>query len=675
MGKFEFYKEFGRASASFDGQCLTADTGEATRRWQLMEAGLRTIGFVHKPTGKEWIIPDDAGPLPDWRIPLLAEPDSVTELVETSAVVIQNDPGTADHLVVALTFRYPRCDFLLRYEVRVYPEAPGLWTRLSVRSETEPERDRVPGYLLGAYGERLCLSAACCDRTAAGYYNDTQHRNHDDLPLLKTETTSGVIPRREVYDWASVLFLENDRDGLALVKESHKCVNQQGIDTGAFMVKEDSVTVTGLGLTAANYAGGFWLRADRWRHCWATWSLLYHDAGFVARQLAVKRFDRARYPFRPKRDMVIAANTWGSGGAGEGSRAAATEDNLLREIASCADLGIELLQIDDGWQCPPGADHPFEVDWMGPSPEKFPSGWSGVRTAASRTGVKLSLWAPWTVNAAALARNQHEAGFRRFKLDFINLNSKDDLDKLMGKVDELLARTDPGIGINWDATEVNARLGYYFGREHGNIYLENRENGPQGRPFKSHSHIRYTPRLVLRDAWHLAHYMNLNQIQITIQNIDRVVPDLSNCREYSHDYCFAIAMMAVPLFFQETHYLDEAARRQLRPVVATYKLHREAINAGFVFPIGDEPDDHSWTGFQAHDFDAGTGYLLLFRESRNQAEKQSIRLHAVNGQPMRFSDTDNDGTEWTACPDANGAFEFTIAEPASFRLLKYFSGQ
>ncbi len=665
-----FHVNLDQAQADFYGNVLQVSTGVVQRQWRLLTAGLNTQSYVDLRTGREWIIPvADPRPHPDWRLTLMAEPHTVAEVTSAEARQVIDDPGTSDHLAITIELRYRQTHLLLRYEVRAYPGAPGLWTRVSVRSEVDVNRDELPSYLLGSYGERLNVAAAeTARRVAIGYYNDTQHRNHDDLPILRQEVRDQWHDRLETFDWASLLFLERDGAGLGLVKESHKCVNQQGLDTGAFMVKRDSVTVTGLALTPPSYGGSFWLREDRWQTGWATWSVLY-DGTEPGRQLAVKQFDRLRYPFRPQRDLYIGANTWGSGGAGNGSRRAATQANVLREIASCADLGIELLQIDDGWQCEPDAEKPFDVDWS-PNATRFPDGWKVVREAAAAAGVRMGLWAPWSVDARALIRNYHEGGFRRIKLDFIGLNKRDDLDKLMEKVNTLIAATDRLVGINWDATEEGPRLGYYFGREHGNIYLENRENGPTDSKLARLCHIRYTPRLVLRDAWQLSHYLNLNQIQLTIQNIDRVVGDFSNCREYTHDYCFAIAMMAVPLFFQETHYLDASARQQLRPTIATYKKHRDAINQGFVMPVGDEPDDHAWTGFQSHRQEQAGGYLLLFREVYNSSDQSEIKLHFVEGKRIRFTDASS-GESWTATASPEGAVAFTQPKPATYRLLEY----
>jgi hypothetical protein len=425
-------------------------------------------------------------------------------------------------------------------------------------------------------------------------------------------------------------------------------VNQEGVDTGAFVVAERGVEVTGLGLTPAHYGGGFWAdNVDHWRECWATWVVLYSqadaDALETARQLAIKRMDRVRFPFRPERDRLIMANTWGSGGAGEGARSAAAQGNVLRELESAADLGIEIVQIDDGWQAEPDDPHPHDADrdWR-PDPTRWPDGWAKLRRAADRLGIRLGLWFPWFVETDKIAWNLEHGGFRRIKLDFMSLSSRHDIERLTDKVHALVDRFGPEFGVNWDATENAPRMGYYFGRDHANVYLENRENGPP--PLKRLNHVRYTPRLVLRDAWHLAHYMNLNQIQLSVQNRDRVVADLTNCREYPHDYGFAITMMGVPLFFQLTQLYDEAAREQLRPIIALYKAHRDALLGGYVFPVGDEPCDRAWCGFQCHSPEDDAGYLTVFREAHNKEQEARLALHFARRRTVALTDLRSGGT-------------------------------
>ena len=228
-----------------------------------------------------------------------------------------------------------------------------------------------------------------------------------------------------MYDCAILLCLERDGAGLALVKESHKCVNQQGVDTGEFVLDADGIRVTGLGLTPHTYERRqVWLQPDRFRTAWANWCVLYHG-GPSRRELAVKRFDRTRFAPRPELDLRVRANTWGSRPAGDSARAAAESENVRRELRSCADLGVDILAIDDGWQCDPrGMAFTKEHPWR-PHPERFPGGWRPMAEEAGRLDVKLGLWIPFTASLEDMIRNLDEGGFTMFKIDFMNLPTPD----------------------------------------------------------------------------------------------------------------------------------------------------------------------------------------------------------------------------------------------------------
>lgn len=660
------------AYVTADRHEVIVGTGLVTRAWTITPQGPATRLLTLDGVSSPWVI--DAPPMAAYSLRGLIQPGDDAELVGIDAASRQDVDYTSDHIELTLRFRYHQAGFDLRYTIWVYPDAPGIRTQLAIMPTRPHEPDELPSYLGDGRTERLPLSTPADTWFAAGYYNDTQHRNYDHTPLLRSQAGSFTPGHRQLIDWSNLVALERHGQGLAVVKESHKCVNQDGVDTGGFILSSDRVEVTGLGLTPAHYGGGFWAdNNERWRDCWATWTVVY---GFAAaterescRQLAIKQMDRLRFPFRPERDRLAMSNTWGSGGAGEGSRSAAEQSNVIRELASAADLGIEIVQIDDGWQAAPNEERPTvgERDWR-PSPARWPDEWRAVRREADRLGVDLGLWFPWYVDTQKIAWNLEHGGFRRVKLDFMHLGSRHDIEHVESKVRTLVQRFGPRLDINWDATEVNARMGYYFGRDHGNIYLANRENGPP--PLTRLNHIRYTPRLVLRDAWHLAHYVNLNAVQISIQNKQRVVADLTNCRDYPHDYCFAITMMGVPLFFQETHYYDEEARRQLRPIVRLYKQHRDDMQRGLVFPVGDEPDDHRWTGFQSHDPQSRSGHLLLFREVHNSEPETSVQLRFLSNTTLQVHDvTSGDRTSVPVDPD--GRARFTLTSPASFRWLQY----
>ncbi|MBS5530720.1 hypothetical protein KH017_08025 [bacterium] len=175
-------------------------------------------------------------------------------------------------LVVTAEFGYPAHELPVRYEICCYPGAPGVRTRLYVKGTVPFDPDLRPKHLIGAYTESLALPAGTFERIAFGYYSDTQHRCHRDLPILKEERASGPIGRGEVFNFANGLILCGKDGSAVLVKESHKCVNNSGVDTGEFILHADGVRVTGLGLAAA-YEGP-WFDDREFRGCWAGWCIV-----------------------------------------------------------------------------------------------------------------------------------------------------------------------------------------------------------------------------------------------------------------------------------------------------------------------------------------------------------------------------------------------------------------
>ena len=75
-------------------------------------------------------------------------------------------------------------------------------------------------------------------------------------------------------------------------------------------------------------------------------AMLAYSGGDVGRLRALRGFQRALWPCRPGRDGLLLSNTWGDGN--RDSRI--NEEFLLKEIEAAADIGVEVVQIDDGWQ-------------------------------------------------------------------------------------------------------------------------------------------------------------------------------------------------------------------------------------------------------------------------------------------------------------------------------------
>ena len=146
----------------------------------------------------------------------------------------------------------------------------------------------------------------------------------------------------ENISWANILSIEEGSEGIMLVKESHKCVNQYGVDTGEFLWNENGVLSTGTSLLPEE------ISSDKFKWFWGSWTVIY-DNGDEGRELALKQYDRYRYPLNIERDMYTVMCTWGHSKDGRDGRNYATEREVLKELDYVVETGIDMLLIDDGW--------------------------------------------------------------------------------------------------------------------------------------------------------------------------------------------------------------------------------------------------------------------------------------------------------------------------------------
>ncbi|VGO19383.1 alpha-galactosidase [Pontiella sulfatireligans] len=488
--------------------------------------------------------------------------------------------------------------------------------------------------------------------TAFGYFNDTQHRHTPDHHMVREEALSG-----KSVDWASVLFVEKKQGGIAWVKESHKCVNRSGVDTGEFISDASGLHNTGSALSAAD------LMPDEYRWCWATWTVLYPENTEYARQLAMKRFGRARFPVDPNRDVFVKANTWGSGNSGEESMAMASEKEVLREIKSVADLGIDVLQIDDGWQCgrqqPSNKAQAWHVreDW-------YPAGWENVRAAAKKKNLKLGLWTAAYAGLDDLKRNYDEGGFVTWKYDFARIANYNDLYSHWSKLRAFLLYTGHNARMAVDVTENAPRFGYFWARDFGCVWLSNRKP-------ENPSNTIPKPTLMLRENRELSKYVNLNKFELPIQNFQRVNQQKSDAHLYGHPYEVALGLMGIPTFFQTTYYYEGQARNEVRGLVQLYKKYQQELYKHYVFAIGDDPNGAAWSGFQWLEPDSTEGFLLIFRERGNKETHKLIPLmNVAEGQRVEWVDL-RSGRKGRVVLGENGSAPLQIQQPADFLFLKY----
>lgn len=657
-----YSKKLKGAKVSVVGDTLIASTGKIERKWCWNETGLKTISIKDLSLNQEWG-KERPEITCDWNLPGAINPNSQATFVSLEARKSDDDGFINPHLELITHLRYDSARLEIQHVVWVFPDAPGIRTQLRVKAmdgfnpEGLPEKETTRN----SYGHILSVPSGQTEyvpldfsikneRLYWGYYNDPGSRHDQSRDMLKEERVVGYpVFQDEDIDWASGIGVDYDGSGVCVVKESHKCVNQQGHNTGHFYTGPKGLVVTGWGLQPKEIV------TDRFRECWATWTIVY-EGGNDGMQLALKRFDRARYPVFPDRDLMIINDTWGP--ADPGGAQFTKEDYLLKEIPLLADLGVDVLRIDDGWQINPWGG---EKEVFLPN---YPDRWKNIKAACDKNGVKLGLWiAVRRAKQKDLLWNLEDANVVTWKVDFDHLNNREAFENRFKNIREVMKHRWMKTQFSFCPEYSDPRYGWYYAKEYGSIYFQNLQEAlPE--------HLTMVPYHVLRQNWLMSKYFNSNKLQVLLQNPKRVDRTRSDAYLHSHAYCFAQGVPFIPVFFQSAQYLDEAGRKELKQFIAMYKQHRKELFACYSFPIGDVPTNDSWAGYQFINEGNDAGYFLLFRELHNQQNTHEIRLKFLADKNLRITDI-RTGKTFTKRVSQDGGLEFEIENPADYSFLKY----
>ena len=134
---------------------------------------------------------------------------------------------------------------------------------------------------------------------------------------------------------------------------------------------------------------------------------------------------------------------------------------------------------------------------------------------------------------------------------------------------------------------------------------------------------------------------------------------------------FAMGLPFVPCFFQSAQYLDEAGRSEMRDLIRVFKTCREDIFTSLTFPLGDLPDNASWSGFQMVSTQRQGGHLLLFRELHNAEARHALQLKFLAGKTITLTDLQHTTAPQTMTVGADGSATLEIPGPADYRLWRY----
>lgn len=320
---------------------------------------------------------------------------------------------------------------------------------------------------------------------------------------------------------------------------------------------------------------------------------------------------------------AITVNPWGCGHFPE----LVSEDFLHEEIRAAARLGADFYQIDDGYENGALSDmvvHNQVLDkhfWK-INPARLPKGFASLAETAHAAQIGLALWfAPsanreyrdWRDSADILLEFHRKYGIDCFKLDGVQLQSYTAEENFASLLRTLFRESAGRITVNLDVTN-GTRGGLFRFAEYGTVFLENRYVCHR---WPNHP---YHPEHTLRNLWHLAHWCNIQSLQIEIPSPDDCRTEFYRARglavplDYPVEYWCLIAAMASPLLWFAPSRLRAESAARIGAVTTLLRGCRDRWRDAEILPVGQEPDGSRITGFYA-----ASGDLLVFRELRAPA--------------------------------------------------------
>jgi len=203
--------------------------------------------------------------------------------------------------------------------------------------------------------------------------------------------------------------------------------------------------------------------------------IAYAD-GDAGRQEALQQFQRMVRLFDVDRDGRFLSNTWGD--RSQDSRI--QEAFMLQEVQAGARLGVDVVQINDGWESGTTSNSVkartdggvWEGYWAAnpnfwqPNPERFPDGLEPVIAAARKENMQFELWfgpdsiddfKNWERDAETILDFHRRLGVNYIKIDGVKARTKLSERNLRRFFDRVLAESQGRVTFDLDVTAEIAR--------------------------------------------------------------------------------------------------------------------------------------------------------------------------------------------------------------------------
>lgn len=372
-------------------------------------------------------------------------------------------------------------------------------------------------------------------------------------------------------------------------------------------------------------------------------AVIVYAGGEGGGRAALQGYQRALRPYRPGRDGVLISNTWGD----RSRDAALCTEFICAEIDAAADLGVEVVQIDDGWQkgttsnsvnaqAAGGVWEGFyakDPEFWRVNPQRFPQGLDAVFAHARERGVGVGLWfapdsaqefANWRRDVETVCGFYRDWGVRHVKIDGVKAHSPAGERNLHAFFAGVAREADNAVHFDLDVT-AEIRPGYFGAPQSGCIFVENRYTDWQN----------YWPHATFRNLWQLAHLLPPSLLRMEwlnpLRNRDKYANDPLAPAEIDPAYVFASIMLSSPLFWCELSRLEKHVSDRLKPMLLLWRKYRPELHGRVVHPVGQAPCGGGWSGFLVTGQDCGAriAHLVLFREYTDQAERYIELPHSL----------------------------------------------
>ena len=616
--------EYKDCYALYDNDLLRLGNGLIEKSIAFINSRPVTEHIWNKKSGYKWGSPDSSKPS-SFELPFF-EFDNCMVSVEAYT---DDNMGLSDiHLCVSVVFENEKS--CVKWIQKVIPDMPFISSQLYIKADAAKQDDEVSLASTGGVStgiesqgmikanvtdaiEAFSLSRRHLKLEAVCFYDVTDQNDElvkKDMGQLysryeKTAKGNVFIIDSYLEDEAVMVIKDGMTSNSALNRHQDELI----IKAGAY------VRLTGSGLDHRS------LSNERYIPCYGS-TIGIGSTKELKREY--KRYYRALSKGCFDKKLFMMSNTWGD----RNQDKAVCEDFMLKEIKTAAELGIDIVQIDDGWQLGISGNSAIDKSgiWEGfynynngfwsVNNDKFPNGLENIVTQANKDGIKIGLWfVPdssddfnnWQKDAEVLLDFFDKYGIRYFKLDGINIRNKTGEANLIDLMETVLAKSGNAISFNLDIT-AQVRFGYFYEKHLGTLFVENRYT----------DWGNYYPHKTLKNIWQLSEYLPVRRFQFELlnnkRNVDKYLNDPLSPFVYSIDYLFAVTMLANPLIWMEMSSLSDDDIQILQKIIKVYKQERGRLYDSEVFPIGDIPDGISHTGFWVI-VSEKEGYFLLFRES------------------------------------------------------------